>query len=57
MGSTASYGKTSQRGVVKAEDKVKKMEERIELAKTKIGAMLDAKDNSIQEIKKMVKQQ
>ena len=42
-------------GIIKK--KVKKLEERIELAKMKIGALLDAKDNDIQELKHLVIQQ
>ena len=42
-------------GIIKK--KVKKLEERIELAKMKIGALLDAKDKDIWELKQLVIQQ
>ena len=41
----------------KAEENVKKMEDRIELAKTMIGALLENVDNAIQELKKILEQQ
>ena len=41
----------------KAEENVKKMEDRIELTKTKIGALLEHNDNAIQELKKMLEEE
>ena len=38
----------SNKRATKAEEKVKEMEDRIELAKTEIGKLLDRKDNAIQ---------
>ena len=49
--------KHANQKAVEAVDKVKKMEECLELAKTKIGALLDAKENATQESQQQVKRQ
>ena len=60
MGSIArnrKEGRGRKHKAAQAEEKVKKMEDHFDLTKTKIEALLDHKDNAIQQLKRIFERQ